>query len=321
MNFGQILAEVFYVLIGIIFILVGVKALKDPGAQKKGTTAAFWFVLAFTFICGNWIPKWIVGLAIVVMAALTGIKGVVQSASDVPEQKVVRERADKLGYKIFIPALSLAFSAVILATLGSKVEALKWITANNSICIAGIIALIVVLVMTKANPKYAVIDGTRLMDNVGPTGILPQLLSALGSLFTAAGVGTVIANGVAAVIPENSKLIACAVYCIAMALFTIIMGNGFAAFSVTARLVPGICSPAIICFTCSATIAWMSSLVTAAAGFSSASCPSTGSATASSASSAFPSRMEASPATAALTCSGVSSWVFREMGSRPKPSG
>ena len=232
MNFGQILAEVFYVLIGIIFILVGVKALKDPGAQKKGTTAAFWFVLAFTFICGNWIPKWIVGLAIVVMAALTGIKGVVQSASDVPEQKVVRERADKLGYKIFIPALSLAFSAVILATLGSKVEALKWITANNSICIAGIIALIVVLVMTKANPKYAVVDGTRLMDNVGPTGILPQLLSALGSLFTAAGVGTVIANGVAAVIPENSKLIACAVYCIAMALFTIIMGNGFAAFSV-----------------------------------------------------------------------------------------
>ena len=70
------------------------------------------------------------------------------------------------------------------------------------------------------------------MDNVGPVGILPQLLSALGALFTAAGVGDVIAKGVAAIVPENSKLIACAVYCIAMALFTIIMGNGFAAFSV-----------------------------------------------------------------------------------------
>ncbi|MBR4827293.1 MAG: DUF979 domain-containing protein [Oscillospiraceae bacterium] len=232
MNFGQILAEIFYTLIGIIFILVGVKALKDPGAQKKGTTAAFWFLLAFTFICGNWIPKWIVGVAILAMAALTGIKGVVKSASDVPDPAVVRERADKFGYKIFIPALSLAFSAVVLATLGSKVPALKWITANNSICLAGIIALIVVLCMTKAEPKYAVIDGTRLMDNVGPTGILPQLLSALGSLFTAAGVGTVIANGVAKVVPEGNKLIACAVYCIAMALFTIIMGNGFAAFSV-----------------------------------------------------------------------------------------
>ena len=232
MNFGQILAEVFYTLIGVVFILVGVKALRDPGAQKKGTTAAFWFLLAFTFICGNWIPKWIVGLAIVAMAVLTGIKGVVQSASDVPEQKVVRERADKFGYKIFIPALSLALSAVVLSTLGSKVPALSWITANNSICLAGLVTLCVVLAMTKADPKYAVVDGTRLMDNVGPTGILPQLLSALGSLFTAAGVGTVIANGVAAIVPEGNKLMACIVYCVAMALFTIIMGNGFAAFSV-----------------------------------------------------------------------------------------
>ena len=232
MNFGQILAEVFYTLIGVVFILVGVKALRDPGAQKKGTTAAFWFLLAFTFICGNWIPKWIVGLAIVAMAVLTGIKGVVQSASDVPEQKVVRERADKFGYKIFIPALSLALSAVVLSTLGSKVPALSWITANNSICLAGLVALCVVLAMTKADPKYAVVDGTRLMDNVGPTGILPQLLSALGSLFTAAGVGTVVANGVAAIVPEGNKLMACIVYCVAMALFTIIMGNGFAAFSV-----------------------------------------------------------------------------------------
>jgi uncharacterized membrane protein len=166
------------------------------------------------------------------MAVLTGIKGVVQSASDVPDPKVVRERADKFGYKIFIPALSLALSAVVLSTLGSKVPALSWITANNSICLAGLIALCVVLAMTKADPKYAVVDGTRLMDNVGPTGILPQLLSALGSLFTAAGVGTVIANGVAAVVPEGNKFIACLVYCVAMALFTIIMGNGFAAFSV-----------------------------------------------------------------------------------------
>ena len=129
-------------------------------------------------------------------------------------------------------SLIINLSAVVLSTLGSKVPALSWITANNSICLAGLVALCVVLAMTKADPKYAVVDGTRLMDNVGPTGILPQLLSALGSLFTAAGVGTVIANGVAAIVPEGNKLMACIVYCVAMALFTIIMGNGFAAFSV-----------------------------------------------------------------------------------------
>ena len=229
---AQIVAEFFYTLIGLVFALVGVKALRDPGAQKKETTAAFWFVLAFTFILGNYLPKWITGLCVIALAVLTAINGVRQSANDVPDPKAVRASADKLGYKVFIPALCLALVAVVAATLGGSVPSLNWLTANNAIGVSSVIALIVALVLFKANPAYIVKDGTRLMDNVGPIGILPQLLSALGALFTAAGVGTVIANGVSAIIPEGSKLIACAVYCIAMAMFTIIMGNGFAAFSV-----------------------------------------------------------------------------------------
>ena len=229
---AQIVAEFFYTLIGLVFALVGVKALRDPGAQKKETTAAFWFVLAFTFILGNYLPKWITGLCVIALAVLTAINGVRQSANDVPDPKAVRASADKLGYKVFIPALCLALVAVVAATLGGSVPSLNWLTANNAIGVSSVIALIVALVLFKANPAYIVKDGTRLMDNVGPIGIRPQLLSALGALFTAAGVGTVIANGVSAIIPEGSKLIACAVYCIAMALFTIIMGNGFAAFSV-----------------------------------------------------------------------------------------
>ena len=232
MTTAQIVSEIFYSRIGLVFALVGVKALRDPGAQKKVTTAIFWFVLAFTFILGNFLPKWITGLCVVIIAVITGINGVKQSANDVPDPKAVRTSANKLGYKVFIPALCLALVAVVAATLGGSVPALSWLTANNAIGVSGIVALIVSLLLFKAHPKYIVNDGTRLMDNVGPVGILPQLLSTLGALFTAAGVGTVIANGVSAIIPEGSKLIACAVYCIAMALFTIIMGNGFAAFSV-----------------------------------------------------------------------------------------
>lgn len=229
---AQILSEVFYTLIGIIFALVGLKALRDPGAQKKNTTVAFWFILAFTFIAGPWLPRWVTGLCIVLFAVLTGMNGVKQSANDVPDPKVVRERANKLGFKVFIPAFSLAIIAVVAATLGTKVPALKFMTPNNAIGISGIVALFIALALLKAPAKYAVVDGTRLMDNVGSVGILPQLLSALGALFTAAGVGQVIASGVSAIIPENARLIACAVYCVSMALFTIIMGNGFAAFSV-----------------------------------------------------------------------------------------
>ena len=75
-------------------------------------------------------------------------------------------------------------------------------------------------------------------------GILPQVLAALGSLFTAAGVGAVIAAGVGAIIPEGNHFIAVAVYCIGMALFTMIMGNGFAAFAV---ITVGIGYPFSIC--------------------------------------------------------------------------
>ena len=226
------IAEAFYFIIGLIFAMVGVKALKDRKAKKKPTTVAFWFLLAFSFCFGYWLPKYITGIVIILFTIITAINGVAQSASDNPEPAEVRKSADKLGYKIFIPALVLALVAVLCATLGSKIEALKWMTANNSIGISSVVALIVALVMTKAKFKFAVADGTRLMDAVGTTGILPQLLSALGALFTAAGVGTVIASGVSAIIPAGNTLVACIVYCVGMAVFTIIMGNGFAAFSV-----------------------------------------------------------------------------------------
>ena len=232
MTFAQILGEIFYCIIGLVFVLVGVKALNDPDCKKKVTTAIFWFALAFTFIAGPYVPKQLVGVCILIMAAITAIGGVAQSKSDVPEQAAVRAEADKLGYTIFVPAICIAAVAVIGATLGAKVPALSWITSNNAIGLSGVVALVVAIALTKCNPKYAVVDGSRLMDNVGTTGILPQLLSALGALFTAAGVGDAVSYYVSMIIPENSILAACIIYCLGMAIFTMIMGNGFAAFSV-----------------------------------------------------------------------------------------
>lgn len=221
------LAEIFYCVIGLIFVLTGVKALRDSEMKNRVFTAAFWFILAFTFIAGPYFPYWITGLCVLLLAALTALNKVTQSKSDVPAPEATRKAADKFGYKVFIPALALAVSAAIIATLWSK-----QIGANNAIGLSALVALLIAFVLFRNKPSQAVTDGTRLTDNVGPVSILPQVLAALGALFTAAGVGDVIAKGVQVIIPEGSKFIACAVYCIAMALFTIIMGNGFAAFSV-----------------------------------------------------------------------------------------
>jgi uncharacterized membrane protein len=226
-NLNTVLAEIFYVLIGIVFILVGLKALRDKNGKKRVTTVLFWFILAFTFILGPYLPKWIIGLCVVVIAGLTAGKGVKESASDTPSPEATRKQADRIGYKIFVAPLCLALVAVLVASFLSPA-----ISANNAIGIAAVAALLVTFIITRTPAENTVKDGSRLMDNVGPVGILPQLLAALGALFTAAGVGQVISNGVSAIIPEENRFIATAVYCIGMALFTIIMGNGFAAFSV-----------------------------------------------------------------------------------------
>jgi len=223
---SKVVAEIFFIIIGIVFILVGLKALADKQFTNSKTSALFWFVVAFTFIAGPYVPKFITGICVVLMAILTAIGKVGQSASDVPTAEETRANANKLGNKIFIAPLVLALSAWIIATVWKKLG------ANNAVGLSAIIALIVVFAVTGSKKEYAVKDGTRLMDNIGPVGLLPQVLAALGALFTAAGVGDVIAKGIEMVIPHNNRLIAVIVYCLAMALFTAIMGNGFAAFSV-----------------------------------------------------------------------------------------
>lgn len=225
-DLSTIVAEIFYCIIGLLFALNGMKALKDSRLKTRISTAAFWFIVAFTFIAGSYIPKWITGACVVAMACLTASGRVNPSSSEVPTAEETRANADKLGFKVFIPALALALVAVLAATF------FKALGANNAIGISALVALVVALYLFKAKPATALADGTRLLDSVGPTGLLPQVLSALGALFTAAGVGDVIANGVGMVVPEGNRLAAVAVYCIAMALFTMIMGNGFAAFSV-----------------------------------------------------------------------------------------
>ena len=49
---STIVAEIFYCVIGALFALNGIKALKDSGLKTRVPTAIFWFIVAFTFIAG-----------------------------------------------------------------------------------------------------------------------------------------------------------------------------------------------------------------------------------------------------------------------------
>jgi uncharacterized membrane protein len=54
----------------------------------------------------------------------------------------------------------------------------------------------------------------------------------LGVVFTAAGVGEVVADGIAKIVPDGNQFAGVLAYCIGMALFTAVVGNAFAAFTV-----------------------------------------------------------------------------------------
>jgi uncharacterized membrane protein len=97
-----------------------------------------------------------------------------------------------------------------------------------------IIAVAAACWLTRSTPMQAMRESRRLIDHLGWAVVLPHMLAVLGLLFTEAGMGKAVAHVVTSYINMDSRLVAVAVYCIGLALFTIVMGNGFAAFPVIA---------------------------------------------------------------------------------------
>jgi len=88
-----------------------------------------------------------------------------------------------------------------------------------------------------------VAEGRRLLDAIGWAALLPLLLAALGQVFTRSGVGAAIAEIATDFLPTGNATAALAVFALGMVLFTVIMGNAFAAFPV---MMAGIGLPLLI---------------------------------------------------------------------------
>ena len=77
----------------------------------------------------------------------------------------------------------------------------------------------------------------QLVDAIGWAAVLPQMLASLGAVFALAGVGDVVGGLAGHAIPEGSLIGAVLAYTLGMALFTMVMGNAFAAFPVMAAAI------------------------------------------------------------------------------------
>ncbi|MGL5313199.1 MAG: DUF979 domain-containing protein [Peptostreptococcaceae bacterium] len=227
-NFIDISLEIFYALMGLLMIVIAFKSYKTVNSNKKYGTALFWILMSIPFLFGKQLPANIVGAILVASSLLTVSKQVVFAKYDMPTEEFGQKHADKLGNKIFLPSLVLAFVAVAIAM------ALKNFGSSSQFAIGAgaVVALLSAFMLTRAKVTTTVDDSARLLQQMGPASMLPQLLVALGALFTQAGVGEVISGMISGVVPADSRFFGVVAYCLGMAIFTMIMGNAFAAFAV-----------------------------------------------------------------------------------------
>lgn len=227
-----------YYLTGIFMAVIAFFALKDKTNPKRILTAAFWGLFAVSFVFGDVIPAAYMGIVVILMALIAGCGGVRLGSYDevAVEHKIAK--AKQLGNRLFWPTLLIPIITVI-GTVGLKdvkIAGLALLDTGNitlaSLGVACVIALIAAMRLTRETGLRPLKESRRLIDAIGWAAVLPQMLATLGALFATAGVGQVVANLVSEAIPVDNRFMVVLAYTVGMALFTMVMGNAFAAFPV-----------------------------------------------------------------------------------------
>ena len=234
----KLLTQIIYILCGLVSISTGIRGLKNEKA--KIGTFLFWTILGIIFIFGEAIPYKVTGGLLVILAIITVTKQLhIGKFENISSQFKIAQ-SEKLKNKIFIPAVLIGIAAFLILQFKIGKTAIP-----PALGIGGgsLVALLAAAIIIK--PKFSETneDTSKLLMQIGATAILPQLLAALGAVFTKAGVGKVIAASISSVVPTGNIFVGIVIYAIGMVIFTMIMGNAFAAFSV---ITAGIGIPFII---------------------------------------------------------------------------
>lgn len=232
-----------YLLTGIVLLVFAIMNFRDQGNPRRIGSGFFWLILGLIFALGSLLPHWLTGLLVLAMVSLDGTGRVARGSYGEATRAEQAAEARRLGDRVFIPVLAIplvtfAFAAVF-RLLGLDVNR----GALVGLGFGGVTAMAIGLRLTGGSVRLMMNEGRRLNDAMGAVNILPQLLASLGVIFTAAGVGNLIAGAIQGIVPADNLFLLVLANCMGMALFTITMGNSFAAFPVIAT---GVLIPLII---------------------------------------------------------------------------
>ncbi|MGL3599321.1 DUF979 domain-containing protein [Veillonella sp. ZSJB6] len=213
-----------YLLVGIILFIFAIQSFLDKEHKYRIGTGLFWLLYSVSFIFGSYLSKEINGWLVIAMAVIVLVKQLGKGNYFESAIEFKKGEAVRIGNVIFVPALLVGIITFVIGFF-TKLGALV------GLGIAAIIAMCAALYITKGSLNQGFHEGRRLIDAIGWTAILSQLLAALGYLFNLAGVGKIISSAVASVVPADNVFLVVVAYCIGMVIFTMIMGNAFAAFA------------------------------------------------------------------------------------------
>ncbi len=214
--------------------------------DRRWIHAGFWLVLAMLFAAGdtildarkagNPLPAQWAGIGVIALAFLA-IRMRREPVAEVSAE-LRQASAQRLGHWLFVPALLIPLITVVVALIGPKLLLGglpvfgKGSATLIGLALASVIAAMAAIAITRQPVLAAPAEGRRLLDAMGWAALLPLVLATLGGVFAASGVGDSIAALVSSVIPTDSRLACVLAYGLGMVLFTLIMGNAFAAFPV-----------------------------------------------------------------------------------------
>lgn len=215
--------------------------------EKQFARTAFWLLLGMLFAggdavlaqqrAGNALPAQLAGCMVIALALLAPCLRR-RTHSEAAHNPARLASAIRLGHKLFVPALLIPLVTLLVALFGAHFAiggmalfATPQMTLTG-LALACVVALLAAGGITQASPRQGLGEGQRLLDAIGWAALLPLLLAALGEVFTQSGVGADIAALASMLLPEGNAFLCLLVFAFGMVLFTVIMGNAFAAFPV-----------------------------------------------------------------------------------------
>ncbi|MDE6830488.1 MAG: DUF979 domain-containing protein [Lachnospiraceae bacterium] len=163
---GANLLNMVWVIIGLIAIYAGVKNLLDQENPSRYGTALFW--CSFGVVCGfgTWLPAKVSGVLVIIMCLPPIFKKVKVGKVDNPSKEHTIEQYQKVGMKIFFPAVCVGIFSLVFAFFSN-------LSSMVAVTLGVIVAMIILVLYNPGENKPVVFlkESERFLSIMGPLSV------------------------------------------------------------------------------------------------------------------------------------------------------